>query len=99
MNYLCQLLRCYDARISSVSNKWFETIDERGGEEFDFAVEEIIEVFSLVRDVVVKSLESYSQVLKILGYHNRVTDRDYSIDDGFTWWNGIIDGFSFLPKS
>jgi len=58
-------------------------IDECDGEEFDFAVEETIEIFSFVRDVVVKSLESYNQILKILGYHNRVTDRDYSADGEF----------------
>src|SRR5208282_2048019 len=98
MNCLCRLLRRCGARISSVSNKGFETIGERGGEEFDFAVEETIEAFPLVRGVVVKSLESYSQVLKVLGCHSRVTGRGCSADGGVTWWNGIIDGFPLLPE-
>ena len=98
MNCLYQLLRCYDARIDNVNNKRFETIGERGDEEFDFAVEEIIEIFLFIHDIIVKSFESCNQILKILDYQNRIIDRDCFADDEFTWWNGIIDDFPFLSE-
>ena len=47
-------------------------IDERDSEVFDFAVEETIEAFPLVRGVVVESSESCSQVLKVLDCPRRV---------------------------
>ena len=59
-------------------------IGEYGNEMLDFAVKEIIEAFSLVRDIVIESFESCNQVLKILDYSHRVVDHDCFDDGRFT---------------
>ena len=98
MNYLYELLRCYDAQIDSVCNQRLKMIDECDNEMFNFVVKEIIEVFSLIHDIIIENSESCNQVLKILNCFHRVTDYNCFDDDKFIWWNGIIDNFSFLSE-
>ena len=49
-------------------DKRFKAISKRGGEKLDFAVKETIEALPFIGSVVIKSLESCSKVLKVLGH-------------------------------
>ena len=63
---------------------------ESGGEELDFVVKKTVKVVPLVCGVVVKSLETCGQILKIARcwIDGRRLDR----------WKGVVYGFPLLPK-